>query len=203
VATYVSQTACDHPYFPLRPGASWTYTSGSGERTLTVSAVTGGTEAATATVVREDGEAVEWHCTAEGVWSYLLIIAAFGLDGETRGELTANSGAWLAPAEQLAPGAAWNFFFRLEPSAATGNVIVGFWEFTQAMTVAGVESVTLEGETVDALRVDATYDFAGEGAQTVSGRERYWFVEGVGLARLEHAAEQLQDTFVLQRYQVP
>src|SRR3990172_4288786 len=36
---YASQTACDHPYFPLRPGNTWTYQSQDSTTTWTVNTV--------------------------------------------------------------------------------------------------------------------------------------------------------------------
>src|SRR3990172_2348262 len=47
---YVSQTACDHPYLPLRQGASWSYSTDYGPMSWAVTSVSGDLTSATASV---------------------------------------------------------------------------------------------------------------------------------------------------------
>ncbi|HKZ70702.1 MAG TPA: hypothetical protein VJ020_11520, partial [Anaerolineales bacterium] len=68
---YPSQSACDHPYFPMRPGATWTYSSSEGSGyTWTVNSVSGDLSNATAsvTISFETGSITyDWACTPEGI----------------------------------------------------------------------------------------------------------------------------------------
>jgi hypothetical protein len=75
----VGQTACDHPYFPMRPGATWTYQTDTGSFTWTVDSVEGTPESATAVMtfnVADVSGTYNWTCTAAGgLVSYATTLA--------------------------------------------------------------------------------------------------------------------------------
>jgi hypothetical protein len=73
IGAYQSQTACDHPYFPLREGATWTFSSESGPQTWTVTSVSGDETNATADMAIDMAEVsvtYHWTCSPEGIVSY-------------------------------------------------------------------------------------------------------------------------------------
>lgn len=145
--TPVPQSACDHPYFPLRLGASWTYTStvragegGAGEvRTLTVTetvtAVQGDLQSATADV----GEFTTYACSSNGIIIRRTPSAV--------GEITNLSGVYLPPAELLTVGYTWNYAY----SHGVPGFITTTVQLTQ--TVMDAEPVVVNGQTYAGLQI--------------------------------------------------
>lgn len=69
-AGYRPQTACDHPYYPLRLGATWTYLTPNGETTETVESVTGDLANANAVLAVNEGGTVlkyAYTCSPDGI----------------------------------------------------------------------------------------------------------------------------------------
>jgi hypothetical protein len=187
---YESQTACDHPFFPLRVGAAWTYSSNTGTQTFQVTDVVGDATTATATLLRDGADTITWHCTGEGLAAYASLDMFLGVDPESVGwSLASTTGVWLPPAGDLVPGAEWDFHFVLEEDPAGGNVVIGSSDFAQDLAAVGMEAFELEGETVQALRIDSTLVTTPKGFPPAPGRDTYWLVQGVGLVRAEQWRE--------------
>ena len=84
----------------------------------------------------------------------------------------------------------------------TGGMI-GVVEFAQALTSVRFEELAFEGEVAQALRVDSTFELTAMGNSPPPGGVTYWYVKGVGLARLEFARASQSALFVLQSHAVP
>jgi len=92
-------------------------------------------------------------------------------------ERTAVEGFWLLPASKLVAGARWsthNAFANSQGKTFTSD---------QEFTAVGVESILLDGQAVEALRVDMTYVY-GPNLDT-NGSASDWFVRGIGLVKSE------------------
>jgi hypothetical protein len=206
-APYAAQTACDHPYLPLRPGARWTYVSAAGAQTAQVTGVTGGPSTATATMTRDGAESLTWQCDDSGLWANTIPHEAqvFGLDPQINGwEWLSSAGAWLLPPAQLAPGAQWafNLTFQDNDAMGTGGQI-GEVESVQALAAVGTEPVAFAGGVVEALRIDSTFEVTAMGSAGPPGSATYWYARGIGLIRLEFARGAQTALFELQSYTVP
>ncbi len=143
-ATPQAQSACDHPYLPLRQGATWQLTRADTPRTWRVEAVSGDLSSARATV-SDSSEATAltytWECTAEGIAYFRLddvarmvatiltyystVDSFYGTDSSAEVAainytMSGRSGVSL-PAD-LKPGASWDHAYTIEyqgqPAAA-------------------------------------------------------------------------------------
>ncbi len=171
------QTACDHPYFPLRPGATWTYRERARQYTVRwmVTGVEGDRQTATARMEAlveapdpSRGEDVRleyiWRCSAEeGIVSFDYVSLTSANRGPTPlgFEIFENEGegVMLPPAERLLPGQSWNLIARskirmIMPDSTSGmRGLVGTREMQVAYTVAEALPVTFAGATHDGLKV--------------------------------------------------
>ena len=209
---YAAQSACDHPYYPLRQGATWTYAFDGGSYTWTVTEVTGDLENATAIVHFElEGVAVDyhWNCTQAGVVSYdfgNFSVAELGSDIDF--EVTSASGAWLLPPDQMVPGATWDNAYTMQTSYSVGGQNVSMTtDVAETFTAAGVESLTTEAGTFDVLRVDTSSNMnmtisIGPGTSTTSAGT-LWFAYGVGLIRNQSTSAGTTTTISLVSYSIP
>lgn len=179
VASTEPQTACDHPYFPLRPGATWTYRERAQRYTVrwTVTDVEGDRQTATARMEAlvevpdpSMGENTRleytWRCSAEeGIVSfdYVSLTNANRSSTEFRFEIVENEGegVMLPPVARLTPGQSWNLTSRstirmVLPDGAGGPGIGdmgGTSETRVAYTVAEALPVTFVGATYDGLKL--------------------------------------------------
>ncbi len=201
-ASAVGQTACDHPYFPLRPGATWSYTGSDGTTQVwTVAGVEGDRSQASATIVADialGGDSVQvtydWLCDAGGLTSYDFgALATIGLGDIVSFDVTDSTGVFFPAAGLLTPGYGWSQSYQstmtiqIPGESATINSTSS--HEIQAMVV-GFEPVTIDGQTVEGLRIarDSTVTsqlvmpggFAAP-AQTIVSREELVFVRGVGM----------------------
>jgi hypothetical protein len=215
------QGLCVNAYYPVREGATWTYTSTggpAGEYSFTD----------TITSVREDGFTLstqfgdvarnqEWTCTPEG-------LAAMQLGGAPAAMLNAqniqlsldvtNSSGVTFPRE-INPGDQWqqnldvkgNVTVANEEGEATGSTQLNF-------TAVGNESVTVPAGTFEALKlqVDTTLnvDVSYQGIAlpvAFSGSHTYWFVQDVGWVKAMGTGSLLgssfSETMELQSYSIP
>ena len=182
--------ACDHPYFPLRLGATWTYATADGSHTYAVTAVSGTAEKATATMTRDGVDEITWQCTADGLVVFTALGGILGFGPQPLDwTVLERTGAWLPPSASLAEGARWQFGFGMEEAPASGETVVGGFTFVQDLEVAGSEPFTLEGEVMDALRIDSSLVTTPRDLPPASGRDTYWLVEGLGLVKVEQWRE--------------
>jgi hypothetical protein len=138
---YAPPSACDHPYLPLRGGASWTYTMAGGDSSLpdttTVIAVQGDTQTATA----ETNDYV-YECDSLGI--------RYSISGNGHGTVKNISGVYLPPAESLALGFVWNYDYEIVYDFAP-NTAGPITHLT--CTVIGTEPVTLNEVTYEGLQI--------------------------------------------------
>ncbi len=219
------QTACDHPFFPLRPGATWTYQGESeGESfgwTWTVLEVSGDRDNATAIMSGQfDFGATatySWQCTREGIVSYDLANLSFsglGLgDSDISMELVSGSGVFLPPAGQMTLGAGWDNAFSMQGTfAAEGQSMSVTLEVTNSYTVAGEEALTTAAGSFQALRLgnESTYTSAvsvspGSPPTAVSFNDTgsLWFARGVGWVKSVTSGLEGSSSWELVSYSVP
>jgi hypothetical protein len=179
---------CDHPYFPARDGANWTYES-----------LDGGTVVWEITSTSADGtEAVmEADLTSpEGVIEAIvnMICGDFGISAPelaftglpSGAEVTqiTEEGVFLLPADQLTEGATWTSVVMI--SAELPGSVVFEIERVVDYAVVGFEEVTVPAGTFDALKVRSenmlNINVAGRSIQT-DNVNILWFAEGVGLVK--------------------
>jgi hypothetical protein len=219
-AKYVKQSACDYPYFPMRKGASWEYSTGGQTMIETITAITGDMDNATATLQVDMGQGVsltaEWTCTPEGVISYDL--TNFQLpDGAAAGaklKMTGQTGTSLLPPQKLAPGTTWDNDYTMEMSMDTGagqsfNIS---YAISQQYTATGVETVTVGADTYEAIRVDVTGSIkvtglpadipAGLFPSEIPMAYTEWFARGVGLVRSTSSTGKGDDR-LLTKFSIP
>ena len=84
---------------------------------------------------------------------------------------------WLLPASEFVAGARWSCHSTFASTR-------GFTEARDlTLAVTGLESILLDGQTVEALRVDSTLGFGSN--PHVTGNASEWFVRGIGLVKRE------------------
>ena len=209
---YVSQTACDHPYLPLRQGATWTYATSEGNYDWTVSAVTGDLEAATAVMdFTMDGVVItyHWNCTGDGMVSYDFgNVAASGEGAVADFKVTASEGTWLPPVELLVPGYTWVNNYTMETTVGGGGQsFSSVTDVSQNFSVAGFASTTSEAGTFETLSVNSTGTYAatmtGLPGFTTSSTGTTQFAYGVGMVRQESSSSGVSSTTTLVSYSIP
>lgn len=205
--------ACDHPYLPLRPGASWSFDSSEGGLTWSVTSAGGSAESASATMAFSIPEAtftVNWICTSAGITSYdfgNVTSSAFG--GVLTMDVVSSSGSWLPPAESLVPGYSWSNDYTTVVSSSFEGVSMDITTTTsEAWTVAGMETISVPAGTFDALRIDGTSTTESSGFMGVSlppstTSQTFWLVEGVGIVRYTTSSEGYSGHGDLTSYSVP
>jgi len=158
------QTACDHPFLPMRPGSTWTYNTsyGYGPVTWTIQSVEGDTTSATAEMVADfaGGQVTyHWQCNANGLTSYdfgTINSAEAGV--VLKFEVSNASGTFLPPADLLTPGYAWSSAYTTtaEVTVEGGQTATSVNQVTESYTVAGTDSVTFGGEPLNGLQISGT-----------------------------------------------
>ncbi|MBP7693189.1 MAG: FecR domain-containing protein [Anaerolineales bacterium] len=193
------QTACDHPFFPMRAGATWSYETANGPMTWTITAVTGDQNQATADmtyVMSGVTGTYHWQCTSAGLVSY-----DFGtltaLEGGQLASLTVTDGAgvWLPAAETLTVGYAWTSSYAMQMSVDLGDgnlQAIGDTTVLQDLQVVDREPVTVADQALDGLRVlqqrtqttqTAVGNFTGP-ATEFSSTTTLVFARGVGIVTM-------------------
>ena len=204
--TTAGSTACDHPYLPIRTGATWTYTQGPDTIVWEVLEVRGDESEATAVMQITTGEIVldyEWACTAgTGIAAFDFGSLSSGpLGVEVSIERVNAEGQFILPADQLQPGITWEnqieniFRFTQDVSGeqleVTGNISV-----SRLNTVLNTNSVTFDGTTVDGIQIEQSdameivMDMLGSSTtQTVDMTLTYTLGQGIGIIRQDSAAD--------------
>lgn len=159
-----AHTACDYPYFPLRPGATWNYTTSEGDLFWEVIDVQGDLDNATAVLQIISNDVTldyNWTCAAgEGLTSFDFANVGVAQPGvEMTIEHTSAEGNFLPPVDDLQPGASWvtnlesTIYFSIEAEGesmeATGDMTT-----VQTSTVLGTDPVTVDGQTVDGVQLE-------------------------------------------------
>jgi hypothetical protein len=183
--------SCDHPFFPLREGATWSYRiSGVGqglEQTQTVTNVAGATaELAISIGVTTTANRIE--CTAAG-----LRFSAFpgGISQLQPGdgvqfETAESEGVHLLPADQLVPGATWDARYALEGKlTAAGQESPISYDLAIHFEVVGGEQVSVPAGPFEALKVRQQLRAVSQAANSppVELEQFAWYARDVGLVK--------------------
>ena len=165
-----AQSACDHPYMPMREGASWTYDSGDGPYGWEVTDVEGDLQQATAVILvtfEEFTLEYTWDCAeGEGISSF-----DFGSQGMANSfpdmtmELTHGEGAFLPPADEMVAGYSWDTDFEQTMTFSTGEgdakiEATGDISTTQMSTILSANPVIAVEEVVEGVQVEQITDIA-------------------------------------------
>lgn len=179
IGGYVSQTACDHPYFPLREGAHWDYSYDGIPATWDVTSVSGDQTVATATVVIafEGGSITyNWACGINGIFYYQGGFFDFSeFDADVSVELTSRSGSPLPPPEAFVPGTTWTSAYTMVMSMSVeGNPLHITNDVEETYTAGEPQEMTIAGETFEVIPVSTsgtttTSSFGGTFTNTSTG----------------------------------
>jgi hypothetical protein len=211
---YPSQTACDHPYLPLRPGATWTYTSSDGYGyAWVVNGVSGDLSNATASVTFnfDTGSiSYEWLCSPEGI--LYDTSASISVEGATFNYTIGNqSGATILSFAQLTPGAQWNSSHTMsitwEAEGVSGSSTT---DVSETHTAGAAQSLTGGLGTFDVIPVTSnsthvsTSLFAGQSfTNTLNQTSTVYYAYGIGIIRFEYSSEGYSGSSELVSYSVP
>lgn len=217
-----AQSACDHPYFPIREGATWEYEDTEGpDGTWTITKVTGDLQSAIALMeVVTEGITLtyQWDCDAgEGVASFDYA----SLSADTSGvnavmTIEESSGAFLPPAEDLALGHVWDLTMKTVMSFTMDvdgfdSGLSGMTVMTQTHKVVGEDALTVNDVNVPGVQVEVdinsmvTMDLGEIVAppQTVEMKELLWLGFGIGLVRQETLSEFGKVDLILKSFYIP
>ena len=205
-------TACDHPYFPMRSGAAWTYAISEGEMTWSVGGASGSTDSGSATMsisVAGFGFDTHWTCTSGGIVSYDFNLSSSDLGGVVTVEVTDSSGTWLPAAAEMTPGASWSNSYTTHVTTSAAGASYDVTSTTdETWTVAGTETVSVPAGTFEALRIDGTATYTYSSGLPVaippsSSQFTYWFAKDVGIVRYVYSSEGYTGGGDLTGYTVP
>ena len=218
VASAVGLTACDHPYFPLRPGATWTYSAEGGAMTMTVIGVRGDKSNATADITLTVGQtqmSQSIQCSgSNGILVGILIGLNLGSSGNMTMTRSNASGAFLPAADQLKPGFGWQSSSDIQIQLSGGQVTMsGSGKTVEQYKVASNNKVTVAGKVYDGLQVagttsqDMTFTVPNAPiavpAVRTSGAMTMVFAKGVGLVQNTSQVEGQSFSMTLTSFKVP
>jgi hypothetical protein len=212
---YPSQTACDHPYFPMREGSVWNYSGDGVSLSWTVGEVTGDNDNAEAVIsatVAELSLEYHWICDTTGLLSYDygtagLTSGSISQIGEVTYEVVDTEGSFLPPADELEAGATWTNAFTINTTVSfEGQTLTSSTVMDSSYTAAGFESVTTPAGTFEALRIEQvstiTSTTFGQSFTTVNNGVG-WFVLGVGMVRNQSSVGEVSSALELVSYSIP
>jgi hypothetical protein len=140
-------SACDHPYFPLREGAIWSYTSklpeGPATREISVVLITGDLQRATAETTE-----YTYTCDSTGI--------KYSVPNFIAGTIRTLAGVVLPPPDQLRLGSSWDYVYEFSTTTVQGEVKTS--TFSLRHTVIGTDPVVFDGVTYDGLQVTIDQD---------------------------------------------
>ncbi|MBE0684808.1 MAG: hypothetical protein IH585_02290 [Anaerolineaceae bacterium] len=175
-----SQSACDHPYFPMRKGATWVYFDSSDVDYYhwEVESVSGDLQNATAVMhvyITEFSEPTEeqklaatqieynWVCNeAKGIVSFDLATLNVSDVGDDSFTMTMNNiegeGVMIPPADQLEPGFTWEMTLSADFSAESLMGATGSMQAKDFYTVTGNDPIEFNGQTFDGLQYQRQFE---------------------------------------------
>jgi hypothetical protein len=191
-------TACDHPYLPLRAGATWTYSAPSGTQIWKVRSVVGDQNAATAVVEVTAGSTsatYNWHCDKEGIRFY-----GIGFSG-VNATISNETGVALLAADKFLASAAWENSYTFTVSTQGASV---------ATTVAGsnaasdVTPQTTSLGTFDTITVISNQTLTSNvNHEVASAMQATTFAKGVGILKSQSIVNGQTSYTELTSYQIP
>jgi hypothetical protein len=212
-----SAGACDNPYLPVVAGATWNY-----KLTGTVS------DSFTHTILSVESDSfVEQDqfgtgVTRQGTWQCdngdliaLNPTTGSSANVSTEGvsvdfETTAQSGVTL-PAT-INPGDTWTQSLTLEGTQTISGISYeASNQFSNSCTAVGIESVTVEAGTFDAMRVECQTDMNISIAldpnnpisTPLSAKNIYWYAEDIGMVKNTTSGIGIESTIELVSYNIP
>lgn len=215
-----AQSACDHPYLPIRSGATWTYQAGEEMLIWEVVDVQGDMDEASAVLNITVGDvslSYHWDCKADqGIASFdfaSLTSVPVGIDMELKQESV--EGQFLLPADQLIPGASWTakllskISFSQE-AAGTSVEVTGDMTTVQDHTVLVADPVEINGQSVPGLQIEqaSTIDMSlaimgVTTAQSFSVVTNYEMGYGIGIVTQTSYTDFGTETTSLVDYSIP
>ncbi|MGD8585906.1 MAG: hypothetical protein PVJ75_11190 [Chloroflexota bacterium] len=215
-----AQSACDHPYLPMRSGAMWNYETSEGPIIWEVVDVQGGLDEATAVLSVTVGDVsleYQWQCSAgQGLSSFdfaNLTSAPVGLDMTI--EQVSVDGQFLLPPEEMVVGASWtaellgtvSFSQEIEGTSieATGDM-----KTVQEHTIQSADPVEFEGQSVPGLQIEQAntitlmLSLMGTAVeQTISVDNNYELGYGIGIVDQSSVTDFGTETMNLVSYTIP
>ncbi len=171
-----SQTACNHPYFPMRPGAFWVYKDTDKENYFIweVDRVDGDLENATASmhiyVTDTDNPTEEqkkaattieynWICSAEeGIVSFdmakLNIFQDDSMGFQLNLENTEGDGVMIPPEKKIKPGYEWDLNLKGEFNSEDFGDTSGSFTSEDHYTIKSTDPVEFDGKTFDGFQFE-------------------------------------------------
>ncbi len=204
---YAAQTACDHPYLPLRPGATWTYSGDNFGYTWTVDSVAGDLNNATAVVTFSfEGGTITYHwaCSPEGITYFQSVSMSMGEGFVSDTTITNQSGATLLSVANLKPGATWNSSYTMNYTFK-GEGISGEVTSTisESHTAGAAQSLGAYADVIPVVSNGTYTTTSSFGSSSSSGVSTIYFARGVGIVRMESQFEGGSSTTELVSYNVP
>ena len=213
---------CDNIYFPVKSGATWTYTGSSNlvetiSFTNTISEVRPDEYTLTSTY-NNLNQTQQWACKPDG-----LVALTFG-GGPAGGistqgidvEITTTNVAGVSIPTNLQPGGEWNYSLDLAGSVMLPDGQKGQAQgtMTTPMKAIGMESVSVPAGTFEALRVEGkpsihlTATYLGLPIPvSFTGNVTLWFARGVGWIKSTESGEffgnSINSNIELQSFQIP
>lgn len=211
VQAYEAQTACDHPYFPLREGAHWEYSYDGLPATWDVTSVAGDLNSATATVViAVEGLSItyNWDCDSGGIFWFQAGVFDFSELGESvQTELTSEAGSPIPPPEAFVPGASWTSAYTMEMSFEAEGVAFTLTNQVEETHTAGEpEQRSAAGGSFGAIPVattGTTTTTSFGGSFTSSSTGTCWFAIGIGWLGCNISSAGETSTSELVSYSIP
>ncbi len=213
-------TACDHPYWPMRPGATWIYTTSEGPVTWTIESVSGDASQAVAVMTFTTGKITgtyNWQCDQNGITSFdfgQLTLTEFGTISDF--VVTSSSGVWLPPADRLTVGYAWalTFDFQMNFAGSVGSdagVTTATASVTENNTVSGANPVSFDGQAFDGLQItresfrNIQMQMAGVTVPPIQLNDtgNWEMARGIGAVRWTSTAGDTRTTGELVSYSIP
>lgn len=176
----VIQTACDHPFFPMREGATWVYFEPEEDyyHHWEVIRVEGDAQNATALMTSHIGQFSElteelkqtaikieynWVCTAaEGIVSFDLAVLEIPNIEDQEFEMTMTfvdgEGVMLPAADLLEPGYSWEMSVQMNFSMPAMMNAEGTMTFVDYYTVVTKDPVEFNGQTFDGIQYEREFD---------------------------------------------
>lgn len=214
------QTACDHGFLPIREGAYWLFSGEEGEMSWEVTGVLGDLSSATANVrITANSFVVDhaWFCNlVDGIVSYFLSSPGMAqLGPEFTVHEAVGEGIFLPLAEQLVPGATWDFDAEnsssfLQESADQTVEVNGRISTTQTLSIVSDLPVSFDDATVDGIQIEQNSIFSlnmdfpdSPVTQTFEVLNLHDLAWGIGIVRQYSESEFGVDTLDLVDYFVP
>lgn len=205
-------TACDHPYMPLRTGATWNYSGSDSPFSWKVDSVSGDKNNATAHITIDFGAgtmALDWTCSRSGILYYTLGGLSIPGSGEIMNfQLQSQDGVSIPSAEQLTSGASWDTSYVIATSMNIPGISGQSFNstFNETSQAGASTSVTTSAGTFQAIPVTSTGTVSSDNPLapfTVDIQTTIYLAKGVGIVKMESTAAGSSTNLELSSYSIP